>query len=46
MHQASIMMTFLVMLMGAAWLALEGGYVDSPVDQPAVTAGAAAAIIG
>lgn len=46
MHQASIMMTFLVMLMGAAWLALEGGHVGSPVAQPSVTAEAAAAIVG
>lgn len=28
MHQASIMMTFLVMAMGAAWLALYDGSVD------------------
>jgi hypothetical protein len=46
MHQASILMTFLVMLMGAAWLALEGGYVAPPAAQPAVTAEAGAPAIG
>lgn len=45
MHQASIMMTFLVMLMGAAWLALDQGYVDAP-EQPALSAEAAVALAG
>ena len=35
MHQASIMFTFLVMAMGAAWLALYDGAIEAPTPEAA-----------
>ncbi len=35
MQQASIMMTFLVMAMGAAWLALYQGALETPTPEAA-----------